>query len=126
MLMSAVLDLCTNLHHGSSTVCQQKTLGAIETDSLAHQNFEIITFLRILYCFLMVAEHIVFSAPRTEYLSVSRSSNHLDYIQVSNIIRIINSREMTWAGHVARLDEEEESIQGFGEKSRTKEITRKN
>jgi hypothetical protein len=37
-----------------------------------------------------------------------------------NIIRQIKSREMGWAGHVARM-EEEKSVQGFGGKARRKE-----
>jgi hypothetical protein len=38
-----------------------------------------------------------------------------------NIIRQIKSRKMRWAGHVARMGEEEKSVQGFGGKARTKE-----
>lgn len=125
MLTSAVLELCIHLHQGSSAVCQQKTLGALKRDSLACENFKIMVFIIILNRLLMVAEHIVFSAPRMECLSMLRSSKHLDYIRVSNIIRIINWRTMTWTGHVARLGEKEESMQDFGKKSRRKEITRK-
>jgi hypothetical protein len=39
-----------------------------------------------------------------------------------NIIRQIKSRRITWAGHVARI-EEKESVQGFGGKFRRKETT---
>jgi hypothetical protein len=53
-------------------------------------------------------------------------SKHLEYIQASNILRIINSRRMRWGGHVARMGAEEESIQGFDEKSRRKETNREN
>lgn len=94
---------------------------AIERDSLSREYFKI-----ILNGFLMVAEHMMFSAPRTERLSMSRSSNHLNFIQVSNTIRITNLRTMTWAEHVARSGEKEEIIQNFDQKSRKNEITRKN
>jgi hypothetical protein len=36
-----------------------------------------------------------------------------------NIIRQIKSRRMRWAGHVARMGEE--NVQGFGGKTRSKE-----
>jgi hypothetical protein len=36
-----------------------------------------------------------------------------------NIIRQIKSRRMTWAGHVARMGEE--NVQSFGGKTRSKE-----
>jgi hypothetical protein len=39
----------------------------------------------------------------------------------SNIIRQIRSRRMRWAGHVARMGEE--NVQGFGGKTRKKETT---
>jgi hypothetical protein len=39
------------------------------------------------------------------------------------IIRKIKSRRMRWAGHVARMGEERESVQGFGGKARRKETT---
>jgi hypothetical protein len=32
----------------------------------------------------------------------------------SNIIRVIKSRKMRWAGHVARMEEGERCIQNFG------------
>ena len=31
-----------------------------------------------------------------------------------NIVRVIKSRRMTWAGHVVRMGREERRIQGFG------------
>ena len=31
-----------------------------------------------------------------------------------NIVRVIKSRRLGWAGHVARMGEEERCIQGFG------------
>ena len=31
-----------------------------------------------------------------------------------NIVRVIKSRRMGWAGHVARMGEKERCIQGFG------------
>jgi len=31
-----------------------------------------------------------------------------------NIVRVIKSRRMRWAGHVARMWEGERSVQGFG------------
>jgi hypothetical protein len=42
----------------------------------------------------------------------------------ANIIRMIKSRMMIWAGNVARMGEEE-CIQGFGGKGRKKETIRK-
>jgi hypothetical protein len=41
-----------------------------------------------------------------------------------NIIRMIKSRKMRWAGHVAH-GREEESIQDLGRKTGRKETTRK-
>jgi hypothetical protein len=41
------------------------------------------------------------------------------------IIRIIKSRRMRWAGHVARIGGEEERIQDIGGKARRKEATGK-
>jgi hypothetical protein len=41
-----------------------------------------------------------------------------------NIIRIIKSRRMRWAGHVARMGGEVECIYDFGGKARRKEATR--
>jgi hypothetical protein len=41
-----------------------------------------------------------------------------------SIIKIIKSRSMRWAGHVARM-REEECIQDIGEKARRKETIRK-
>jgi hypothetical protein len=43
-----------------------------------------------------------------------------------NIIRIIKSRRMRWAGHVARIGGEEACIQDIGGRARRKDITRKN
>jgi hypothetical protein len=42
-----------------------------------------------------------------------------------NIIRMVKSRRMRWAWHVARKGGEEECIQDIGWKTRTKETTRK-
>jgi hypothetical protein len=42
-----------------------------------------------------------------------------------NIIRVIKSRRMRWAGHVARMGAEEECIQNIGGKASRKETTRK-
>jgi hypothetical protein len=41
-----------------------------------------------------------------------------------DIIRQIKSRQMRWAGHVARMGKER-SVQGFGGKARRKETTGK-
>jgi hypothetical protein len=38
-----------------------------------------------------------------------------------NIIRMVKSRRMRWAGHVARIVGEEECIEDFGGKSRRKD-----
>jgi hypothetical protein len=75
--------VCCALHHGSSGVCQKKTFYALGMDSPVRENVKIMVFIKILNCFLMVAEHIVFSAPRTECFSMLRISNRLDYIQVN-------------------------------------------
>ena len=40
-----------------------------------------------------------------------------------NIVRVIKSRRMRWAGHVARMGVEERLIQGFGWETRGKEAT---
>jgi hypothetical protein len=40
-----------------------------------------------------------------------------------NIIGQIKSRRMRWVGHVARMKEEEECVQGFDGKARRKEKT---
>jgi hypothetical protein len=40
-----------------------------------------------------------------------------------DIIRLVKSRRMRWAGHVARMGEESTSVQGFGGKARRKETT---
>jgi hypothetical protein len=37
-----------------------------------------------------------------------------DLYTLPNIVRVINSRRMRWAGHVARRGGEERPIQGFG------------
>jgi hypothetical protein len=42
-----------------------------------------------------------------------------------NIIRIIKSRRMTWAGHVARKGVEMDCVEVIDEKARRKETTRK-
>jgi hypothetical protein len=42
-----------------------------------------------------------------------------------SIIRIIRSRRMRWAGHVARIGGGEERVQVIGGKARGKETTRK-
>jgi hypothetical protein len=44
----------------------------------------------------------------------------------TNIIIIIESKRIRWAGHVARMGErEEECVQNFGGRTRKKETTRK-
>jgi hypothetical protein len=42
-----------------------------------------------------------------------------------NIIRMIKSRRMRWAGHAARTGEKRECIHTFVEKATRKDITRK-
>jgi len=37
-----------------------------------------------------------------------------DLVSSPNIVRVIKSRRVRWAGHVARIGEEERRIQGFG------------
>jgi hypothetical protein len=37
-----------------------------------------------------------------------------DLYSSSNIVRVIKSRRMRWAGHVARMGEDKRRIQGFG------------
>jgi hypothetical protein len=39
-----------------------------------------------------------------------------DLYLLPNIVRVIKSRKMRWAGHVARMGGGESSIQGFGGK----------
>jgi len=40
-----------------------------------------------------------------------------------NIVRVIKSRKIRWAGYVARMDEKKRRIQGFGGEPREKETT---
>jgi hypothetical protein len=44
-----------------------------------------------------------------------------DLYCLTKIIRVIKSRRMRWAGHVARMGGEEKCIQGFGWETRRKE-----
>jgi hypothetical protein len=46
-----------------------------------------------------------------------------DLYSSPNIVRVIKSRRMRWAGHVARMGEEETRIQGFGRENLGKETT---
>jgi hypothetical protein len=48
-----------------------------------------------------------------------------DLYSPPSIIRIIKSRRMRWAGHLARMGGEEEHLLIIGEKARGKETTRK-
>jgi hypothetical protein len=43
-----------------------------------------------------------------------RNEELYDLYYSANIIRVIESRRMGWAGHVACMGEEEKCIQGFG------------
>jgi hypothetical protein len=43
----------------------------------------------------------------------------------SNIVRVIKSRRMRWAGHVARMEGGDRCLQGFGWEARSEEITGK-
>jgi len=40
-----------------------------------------------------------------------------------NIVRVIKSRRMRWAGHVARMGEERGGVQGLGGETGAKETT---
>jgi hypothetical protein len=42
-----------------------------------------------------------------------------------NVVRVIKSRKMRWAGHVARMGVGERCLQGFGWKARRKETAGK-
>jgi hypothetical protein len=44
---------------------------------------------------------------------------------LSNIVRVIKSRRLRWAGHVARMEGGERFLQGFGWEARRKETTGK-
>jgi hypothetical protein len=46
-----------------------------------------------------------------------------DLYSSPNIVRVIKSRRMRWAGHVARMGEERGGVWGLGEKTGGKEIT---
>jgi hypothetical protein len=48
-----------------------------------------------------------------------------DLYSSPGIIRIIKSRRMRWAGHVARMGEKRNAYRLFGGKARGKETTRK-
>jgi len=41
-------------------------------------------------------------------------NKELNDLYSPNIVRVIKSRRMRWAEHVARMGEEERRIQGFG------------
>jgi hypothetical protein len=46
-----------------------------------------------------------------------------DLYSLPNIIRVIKSRRMRWAGHVARMGEKERCIPDFGRETRGKATT---
>jgi hypothetical protein len=48
-----------------------------------------------------------------------------DLYSSPSIIRIIKSRKMRWAGHVARIEEKRNAYRLFGGKTKRKETTRK-
>ena len=41
------------------------------------------------------------------------NEEHNDLYSSPNIVRVIKSRRMRWAGHVARMGGEERRVQGF-------------
>jgi len=47
-----------------------------------------------------------------------------DLYSPSNIVRVIKSRRIRWAGHVARVGEEREGVDGLGGETGGKETTR--
>ena len=67
---------------------------------------------------------IVFGNGRGEYLGLRGTSNRewrklhneelSDLYSLPNIVRVVKSRRMRWAGHVARMGEEREVCTGFG------------
>ena len=46
-----------------------------------------------------------------------------DLYSLPNIVRVIKSRRMRWAGHVARMGEERGAYKGFGGETGGKETT---
>ena len=69
----------------------------------------------------------IFGPKRNEVIGEQRKLHNEelnDFHSSRNIFRVIKSRRMRWAGHVARRGGEERLIQGFGGEIRGKQNTR--
>jgi hypothetical protein len=70
----------------------------------------------------------IFGPKRDEVTGVWRNLHNEELHSLyssPNIIRVIKSRRLIWAGHVARMGVEEECISDIGGKVRRKETTEK-
>jgi hypothetical protein len=71
----------------------------------------------------------IFVPQRVEIMGGRRKLHNEEFHNLYSLpskIRMIRSRRIRWARHVARMGEEEECIEDFGERARKKETTRKN
>ena len=65
----------------------------------------------------IIEHYFLFYSTRDEVTGERRKLHNEelnDLYSSPNIVRVIISKRMRWAGHVARMGEEERSIQGFG------------
>ena len=65
----------------------------------------------------IIEHYFLFYSTRDEVTGERRKLHNEelnDLYSSPNIVRVIKSKRMRWAGHVARMWEEERSIQGFG------------
>ena len=62
----------------------------------------------------------IFGPKRGEVSGVCRKLHEElnDLYSSPNIVRVIKSRRLNWAGHVERMGEEKRRIQGFGGENR--------
>ena len=71
----------------------------------------------------------IFGPKRDEVTGVWRklhSEELNDLYSSPNMVRVIKSRRMGWAGHVARVGEGKRRVKGFGEETWGKETTGEN
>jgi hypothetical protein len=86
-------------------------------------NYELADFLAQLLKILSHNARLYYIPVTAQWRKLHKEELH-DLHSLPSIIRIIKLR-MRWAGHVARMGEEEECIQVVGGRARGKEATRK-